>query len=164
MVISDGIPAFPRNRKSRNSVPNPSVEEKTTRDSVLLNKNRSKLSEFPSEPFIGRENNSEFQSVEPNKTQTLGIPFQTLQRKKKQPGIPFRGTKIEANSWNSAPDHSAEEKTSQSKTRQPKISKIVSEKTTFEVLTNNFLKLICLFCKTSFIECTGRQSDHRGCP
>jgi hypothetical protein len=58
MDISDGIPAVPRNRKSRNSVPNPSTEEKTTRNSVPLNKNRSKLSEFPSEPFSGRENNS----------------------------------------------------------------------------------------------------------
>ncbi len=150
MVIYDGIPAVLRNRKSRNSVPNPSTEEKTTRNSVPLNKNRSKLSGFPSEPFSGRENNSEFRSVEPNKKQTLGIPFRTLQRKRKHPGIPFRGKKIEANSRNSAPDHSAEEKTSQSKTRQPKISKIVSEKTTFEERKNHFLKLICLFCKTNF--------------
>jgi hypothetical protein len=29
--ISDGIPAIPQNRKSRNSVPNTSTEEKTTR-------------------------------------------------------------------------------------------------------------------------------------
>jgi hypothetical protein len=28
LVISDGIPAVPRNRISRNSVPNPSAEEK----------------------------------------------------------------------------------------------------------------------------------------
>jgi hypothetical protein len=34
MVISDGIPVVPRKRKSRNSVPNPSAEEKTTRNSV----------------------------------------------------------------------------------------------------------------------------------
>ncbi len=34
MVISDGIPAVPRNRKPRNSIPNPSAEEKTTRNSV----------------------------------------------------------------------------------------------------------------------------------
>ncbi len=39
LVISDGIPAVPRNRNSRNSVPNPSAEEKTTRNSVLGNKN-----------------------------------------------------------------------------------------------------------------------------
>jgi hypothetical protein len=100
-----------------------------------------KISEFRSEPFRRRENNSEFRSVEPNKKQTLGIPFQILQRKRKQPGIPFRGTKVEANSRNSAPNHSAEEKTSQSKTRQPKISKIVSEKMTFEVRTNHFFKV-----------------------
>jgi hypothetical protein len=29
-------------------------------------------------------------------TETLGIPFRTLPRKRKQLGIPFRGTKIEA--------------------------------------------------------------------
>jgi hypothetical protein len=51
MVISDGIPSVPRNRKPRNSVPNPSAEEKTTRNSVPQNKNSSKLSEFLSEPF-----------------------------------------------------------------------------------------------------------------
>ena len=84
MVISDGIPAVPRNRKPRNSVPNPSAEEKTTRNSVLLNKNRSKFSEFPSEHFSGRENNSEFLSAD---------------------------TKIEEYSQNSLPNPSAEEKT-----------------------------------------------------
>jgi hypothetical protein len=62
MVISDEILAVPRNRNSRNSVPNPSAEEKTTRNSVPRNSNRSKLSELPSEPFSGRENNSEFRS------------------------------------------------------------------------------------------------------
>jgi hypothetical protein len=47
---------------SWNSLPNPSTEEKITRNSVPRNRNRSKLSEFPSEPFSGRENNSEFRS------------------------------------------------------------------------------------------------------
>jgi hypothetical protein len=47
---------------SRNSLLNPSAEEKTTRNSVPRNSNRSKHSEFPSEPFSGRENNSEFHS------------------------------------------------------------------------------------------------------
>jgi hypothetical protein len=78
-------------RKSRNSVPNPSAEEKTTRNSIPWNKNKSKLplfcsepfaeenttrnsipwnqnrcqfSEFRSEPFRGREHNSEFRSVQ----------------------------------------------------------------------------------------------------
>jgi hypothetical protein len=64
MVISDGIPAVPRNRNSRNSIPNPSAEEKTTGNSVPWNKNRSILAEFSSEPFLGRENNSEFRFVE----------------------------------------------------------------------------------------------------
>jgi Flp pilus assembly protein TadB len=74
MVISDGIPAVPRNRKSRNSVPNPSAEEITTRNSVPWNKkgkNGSKLSEFRSEPFRRRENNSDFRSEEQKKRPTL---------------------------------------------------------------------------------------------
>ncbi len=84
MVISDGIPAVPRNRKPRNSVPNPSGEEKTTRNSVPLNKNRSELSEFPSEHFSGRENNSQFLST---------------------------NTKIEEYSQNSIPNPTGKEKT-----------------------------------------------------
>ena len=64
MVNSDGIPVVPRNRKSRNSVPNPSAEEKTTRNSVPWNQNRCKFSEFRSKPFRGREHNSEFLSVQ----------------------------------------------------------------------------------------------------
>ncbi len=42
---------------------------------------------------------------------TLGIPFRTLPRKRKQLAIPFRGTKIEADSQNAIPNHSAEDKT-----------------------------------------------------
>ncbi len=44
---------------SRNSLAYPSSEEKTPWNSVAWNRNRSKLSEFRSEPFRGRENNSE---------------------------------------------------------------------------------------------------------
>jgi hypothetical protein len=44
---------------------------------------------------------------------TLGIPFRTLLRKRKQLGIPFHGTKIEANSRKSDPNISAEEKLTQ---------------------------------------------------
>jgi hypothetical protein len=133
MVISDGIPAVPRNINPRNSVPNPSAEEKTTRNSVPLNKNRSKLSEFPSEHFSGRENNSEFRSVEQKSKHTVRIPFRTLHRKRKKLGIPFRGTNIEANSRNAVPNHSAEEKM-----------------TTLEARTNHFFKLFCLLCTNIF--------------
>jgi hypothetical protein len=70
-----------------------------------------KFSEFRSEPFRGRKNNSEFRSVDQKKKQTLRIPSQTLQRERKQLGIPFRITEIEANSRNSLPNSSAEEKT-----------------------------------------------------
>jgi hypothetical protein len=64
---------------SRNSVLNHSAEEKTTRMSIPLNKKRNKHLEFRSEPFRRRE---------------------------KQLGIPFCGTKIEANSRNPVPKQS----------------------------------------------------------
>jgi hypothetical protein len=63
-----------------------------------------KISEFRSELFRGRENNSEFRSVEQKKKQTPIIMFRTLLRKRTQLGIPFRGTKIEARSRNSVPN------------------------------------------------------------
>jgi hypothetical protein len=49
---------------SGNSVLNHSAEEKTTGSSIPWNKYISKLLEFCSEPFCGRENNSAFRSVE----------------------------------------------------------------------------------------------------
>ncbi len=79
---------------------------------------------------------------------SLGIPFRTLPRNRKQLEILFRGTKILGISRSVVPNHSAEEKTTQNITRQPKK---VSEKTTFEVRTNHFVKLFCLFCKTDFL-------------
>jgi hypothetical protein len=51
-------------RRNSGSGPNCSAEEKNAWNSVLWDKYRSKLSEFLSEPFRGRENNSEFRSVE----------------------------------------------------------------------------------------------------
>jgi hypothetical protein len=51
MVISDGIPAVPQNRK-----PSEFHSEAF--------RGRENKSEFRSEPFRGRENNSEFRSVE----------------------------------------------------------------------------------------------------
>ena len=117
MVISDGIPAVPRNRKP---------------------------SEFRSEPFRGRENSSEVRSIEQKYKQTLRIAFQTLQRKRKQLGILFRGKNIKANCQNSVPNHSPEEKPAQHKTRQPKISIIV-----FDVRV--IIEAVrCEFRKTSF--------------
>ncbi len=91
MVISDEIPAVPRNRK---------------------------LSEYRWEPFHGRKYNSEFRSVEQKWKQTLRIPFRTLPQKSEQLGTPYRGTKMEANS-RAVLNHSAEEKTTQNKTQQP---------------------------------------------
>jgi hypothetical protein len=82
----NSVPWNKNRSKLRKSVPNSSTEEKTTRNSVPWNK---------------------------NKKQTLGNTFQTIPQKRKQPKIPFRGTKIEANPLNAVPNHSAEQTTTQ---------------------------------------------------
>ncbi len=81
------------------------------------------------------------------------ILLRTLLRMRTQLGIPFRGrNQIEANSRNSVPSHSVGEKPTQNKTQQPNISKIVPEKTTFDVQTNHFVKLFCCcFVKLNFL-------------
>jgi hypothetical protein len=53
---------FRGTENSRNAVPNHSPEEKKLRNSVPWNKIKSKLSEFRSKPFSGRETNSKFRS------------------------------------------------------------------------------------------------------
>ncbi len=55
-ICSGGIPAVPRNRNSRNSIPNRSTEEKNARNSVPWKKNRSNFSKFRVEPFRGTKN------------------------------------------------------------------------------------------------------------
>ncbi len=137
MVISDGIPVVPWNRKSRNfvpvpkieanshnSVPNPSAEENTTRNSVPWSKivanSRNSVPNLSAEENTARNSFPEFQ-------------------------------KIEINSRNAVLNHSVEEKPTQNKTWQPNISIIVSEKTTFDVQTNHFVKLFCCcFVKVIF--------------
>ncbi len=64
--------------------------EKCSEFFLPWNKIRCKHSEFRSEPFRGRINNSEFRSVEQKNKQTLGILFRTTPRKRQQLGIPFR--------------------------------------------------------------------------
>ncbi len=121
-----GIP-FPGTKievNSHNSVPNSSSEENTTQNSVLWNQNRCKFSNFVPN-----------HSAEENTTQNS---FPELQ-------------KIEINSRNAVLNRSVEEKPTQNKTRQPNISIIVSEKTTFDVRTNHFVKLFCCcFVKVFF--------------
>ncbi len=87
--------------------------------------------------FLGTENSQNFQIIS----------------KLKMLGIPYRGTKTEANSRNSAD--------SKGKMRQPKIPKVVSEKTTFKVQTNHFVKLFWLFFKTNFLHIIPFHSEHR---
>jgi hypothetical protein len=94
--------------------------------------NRSELSEFPSEHFSGRENNSEFLSVDIEEYSQNSLPNPSAEEKTtrnsvpwKKYGIPFLGKNIKANCQNSVLNHSAEEKPAQHKTRQPKISIIV---------------------------------------
>jgi hypothetical protein len=89
--------------------------------------------------------------------------FRSLKRKMLR--IPFHGTKIEANFRKFVSKHFVEENSVSIllagtgnffafnhflKTRQLKVLKIVSEKTTFEVRTNHFVKKFCLFCETNF--------------
>ncbi len=62
---------------------------KYARNFVPWNKNRSKLSQFRSEPFRERENISEFGSVEQKKKQTLGILFPTIPRNTATKGNAF---------------------------------------------------------------------------
>jgi hypothetical protein len=102
LVCTGGIPAVPLNRK---------------------------LSEFCSEPFLGREKCLEFYTIEQKWKLTLGIPLRTIPRKRKMLGIPFRGTEIEANSRNS----------------------ILKHFTTFEERTNYFVELFWLFLKLIFL-------------
>ncbi len=140
MVISDGIPVVPRNRKSRNSVPNPSAEEKTTRNSFPCNK---KLK------------------------YTLGMPLRTIPWKRNQlkagifkrlrsPGIDSASLFSPAGryckpipTWFLAPIDCSTIP-AQNKTRQPNISIIVLEKTTFDVQSNHFVILL-LFRQTNFL-------------
>ncbi len=107
--------------------------------------------------FHTREKCSEFRTMEQKNKQTLGILIQIIPWKRKQLGTPFHGKNISkafhrrkralnSVSWNRKLSffyHFL-------KMRQSKISKIVSEKTTFEVRTNHFVKLFWMFCKKYF--------------
>jgi hypothetical protein len=94
---------------AQNSIPNHSAEKKTTRDSVPWYKNRSKLSEFCSEPFHGRENNLEFHSVEKNRSKLSEFHSEPIREVKTTWNL-VCGTKIGSNSRNAVLNHSAEEK------------------------------------------------------
>ena len=133
-----GTNAVPRNKNPRNSVPNPSAEEKTTRNSVTLNKNRSELSEFPSEHFSGRESNSDFLSVDTKieEYSQNSLPNPSAEEKTTRNSVPWKKYRSKLSEFRSEPFRGREP--AQHKTRQPKISIIVSEKTTFEVRRNHF--------------------------
>ncbi len=107
-----------------------------------------KISEFSSEPFRGREINSEFRSVKQKRSKVpifSSEPFWGWEHNSEFRSVQQR---IETNSWNAVPNHFMEEKPTQNKTRQPNISKIVSEKTTFYVQTNQLF--CCCFVKLIF--------------
>jgi hypothetical protein len=80
--------------------------------------------------------------------QILRISPRIIPRKRTQLGIAFHAT----NSRNAIRNHYVEEKPTQNKMRQPNISIMVSEKTTFDVQTNHFVKLFCCcFVKLIFL-------------
>ena len=92
-----------------------------------------KISEFRSEPFRGREKNSEFRSVE-QKIEAISrnsLPNTPAEEKTTRNSVPWNKYRSKLSEFRSEPFRGKE--TTQNKTRQPKISKIVSEKRTFEV-------------------------------
>ncbi len=100
MPISDGIPAVLRNRISRNSVLNPSAEEKTSRGTDIEANSRNSLTK---------------PSAEEKK---LGIPFRGTEIEANSRNSLPNLSAEEKTTRNSVPNHSAEEKTTQNKTRQ----------------------------------------------
>ncbi len=126
LVYSSGIPAVPRNRKLLEFRCEPLLEREKCLEFCTVGQKWSKPLGFHSEPFLGREKCSENAK---KWEQTLVIPFRTIPLKRIQLGIPFRGTKIEPNSWNSVSMHL----------------------TTFELWTNYFVELFWLFLKTNFL-------------
>jgi hypothetical protein len=109
-------------QKTLEFVSNHSAKKTNARNSIPWNKNRSKLSKFRSEPCCGREKKLEIPFRGIKKEETFGMLFQSISRKKRR--SLFAGT---ANFRFK----------SVSQTRHPKMS----EKTTFEVRTNHFVKL-----------------------
>ncbi len=109
---------------------------------------------IPTEFRLFRGTGNSRNTVEQKRKQTFGILFRSILRKRKQLGIPLRGTKIKGNFRNFVPKHFVEENKLSIlfaetfalnhflQTRHPKISKIVSEKRTFEVPINHFVKLV----------------------
>jgi hypothetical protein len=96
-----------------------------------------KISEFRSEPFRGRENNSKFRSVEQkikaiSRNSLPNTPAEEKTTRNSVPGNKYRSKEFRSESFRG-------KETTQNKTRQPKLSKIVSEKRTFEVWTNKSL-------------------------
>jgi hypothetical protein len=107
---------FRGTENSRNSVPNHSAEEKNTRNFVTWNKNRSKLSEFCSEPFRGTENSRN------------SVPNRSAEEKNARNSVPWEKKK-KKNSRNSVPKHVSD---------QNKLSILFAE-------AGYFVKLIFLF-------------------
>ncbi len=92
-----------------------------------------KISEFCSEPFCGREKNSEFRSIE-QKIEAISrncLLYTPAEEKWTRNSVPWNKYRSKHSEFRSELFRGKE--TTQNKTRQPKISKIVSEKRTFEV-------------------------------
>ncbi len=96
-------------------------------DGILTAPWCKKISEFHSVPFRRREKCSEFLTVKQKQKQTFKILFRSISRNKKQLGIPFGGTKIDANFRNFIPEHFAEEKTAQNSVPSNKNRRKLSE-------------------------------------
>jgi hypothetical protein len=95
----------------------PSPQHLPDRDGNFRQKNRS--AEGGIDGTIGLFRGNSGYSAE---QETLEIPFRTTPQRRKMFGILYRGTKIKANTWNSVPNHSAEEKPTRNSVPWNKIS------------------------------------------
>jgi hypothetical protein len=126
----NSVPRDKYRSKLSEFVLNHSAEEKTTWNYVLCIKNRSKLSECRSEPFPEEKTTRNSVPCKKNRSKLLEChAFRTIPWKIKQQNVAAKNFKK------------------------------VSEKTTFEVRTNQFVKLFCLFCKTNFFRGISFRSE-----
>ncbi len=94
---------------------------------TVRNNTEQKTSEFRSEPYCGRENNSEFPSVEQNISKLLEFPSEHFSGRENNSEFRSVETKIEAYSQNSLPNPSAEEKTTRNSVSWKKYRSKLSE-------------------------------------
>ncbi len=88
---------------------------------------------------------------------TLGITFRIIPQRRKRLGILYHGPRIEANSRNSVPNHSAEEKSTRNSVpwnkKRSKLSESGSEACLGQKHAANSVCWSRIFCQTNFFSC-----------